>query len=295
MLEIRVLRHPYLNIYVNSFVLPGQDGAVFIDSGLNGNAHLLAPFMNEGKALIATHGHWDHIGLHSYLVEKGAALYAHKGDRKYLENHPWHWQDLFGQYREDFDLPPARETVFRDSVGGQASIDCEITDGQKLSLYGRTLTVYHTPGHSDGSVCLLEEQTGALFTGDSLMGKGFFTGLPQYTDPTAYRASMQRLKGLSADTVYSCHNEPMAGNLLANKAQDGIDTTNQTEAAVKQYLEKTKNPVLRDLTAFVCTKLGKTVGGGACVTVMAHLQELAEEYPQVLPILKSHEEAMQHV
>jgi len=293
--EIRVLRHNYLNIYVNSFVLTGETGSVFIDSGLNGNAHVFTPYLQGEMALVATHGHWDHIGLHSYLIGKGAALYAHAGDQKYLENHAWHWQDLFGQYREDFDLPPARETVFQDSIGDEVSIACQIEDGQELSLPSGTLSVIHTPGHSDGSVCLFDEQTGALFTGDSLMGSGFFTGLPQYTDPTAYRKSMQRLKGLATDTVYSCHNEPMSGKLLAQKAQDGIDMTDKTEHLIKHYLSGTQTPVLRELVSAVCEELGKSVGGGACVTVLAHLRELAERYPQVLPIIKIHEEAVKNV
>jgi len=63
--EIRVLRHNYLNIYVNSFVLTGETGSVFIDSGLNGNAHVFTPYLQGEMALVATHGHWDHIGLHS--------------------------------------------------------------------------------------------------------------------------------------------------------------------------------------------------------------------------------------
>ena len=37
------------------------------------------------------------------------------------------------------------------------------------------------------------------------------------------------------------------------------------------------------------------VGGGACVTVMAHLRELAEEFPQVVPILNTHMEVVKYV
>lgn len=293
--EIRVLNHPYLNIYSNSFALPGDGGTVLIDSGLDGNAELFAPYIGGEKAIVATHGHWDHIGLHRYLRQRGATLYAHTGDRRYFEDHAWHWQDLFGQYRNDFDLPPARETVLRQCIGGEVLIDEEITDGQTLSLFGRILEVLHTPGHSDGSVCLLEKESGALFTGDSLMGRGFFTGLPQYTDPTAYMASMQRLKTLTVDTVYSCHNEPMSGSLLAQKAQDGIDITQETEAILIRELQKTAQPTLRELVATVCQSLGKGIGGGACVTVLAHLKRLQEQFPQVAPIIFAHTEENWHV
>ncbi len=290
MKDIHVLRHNYLAIYSNSFALQGEGGTIWIDSGLNGNADILAPFLSASTALIATHGHWDHIGLHDYLKHNGARLYAHPGDRRYLEDHAWHWQDLFGQYRQDFDLPPARETVFAQSIGAPVSIDTEIADGQTLSLYGRALSVLHTPGHSDGSVCLLEEETGALFTGDSLMGTGFFTGLPQYTDPAAYIISMQRLKALTVDTVYSCHNDPMPGKLLAQKAQDGIDMTLAIENCIRENLRHTGQPVLRELVAQVCRHFDKGVGGGACVTVLAHLQRLQEEFPAVIPIVEQHQE-----
>lgn len=293
--DIKVLRHNYLTIYSNSFVLPGEDGAVFIDSGLDGNAYLFAPYIAGGKALIATHGHWDHIGLHRYLRQRGAPLYAHAGDRRYFEDHAWHWQDLFGQYRNDFDLPPARETVFAQSIGGEVFVDEEITDGQELTLFGRTLQVLHTPGHSDGSVCLYEPASGALFTGDSLMGRGFFTGLPQYTDPTAYMNSMQRLKSLTVDTVYSCHNDPMPGTDLAQKAQDGIDMTLAIEETLISLLQQTTKPTLRELVAKTCQRLDKGIGGGACVTVLAHLRVLQERFAQVRPIIFAHTEENWHV
>ena len=50
--EIRIFNHPYLNIYSNSFALPGEGGTVLIDSGLDGNAELFAPYMDGEKVYV---------------------------------------------------------------------------------------------------------------------------------------------------------------------------------------------------------------------------------------------------
>ena len=152
---VHVISHPYLGQYSNSFVMEDENCSIFIDSGLNGNANLLEPFLNkEDLVLFGTHGHWDHIGLHAYLKEKNVELYAHEGDRHYLEDFKWHWQVLFGQYANDFDLPDARWTIFQNCIGSPVTTDKTIADGDTYCFDGLIFEVIHTPGHSNGSVCL---------------------------------------------------------------------------------------------------------------------------------------------
>ena len=140
---------------------------------------------------------------------------------------------------------------------------------------------------------VFEHKNNVLFTGDTLMGKGFFSGIPQYTDPVAYIKSMEKLKKLSPDVVYSCHNEPLDGKILASKAQEGIDTVESIENWVETYLKDKSSDTdlsLRNLVAFVCEKQGKSVGGGACVSVMSHIRRLKLKYPIVEKIIHTHEE-----
>lgn len=291
---VSIIQHPYLGQYVNSFVMENGSSSVFIDSGLNVNAGLFTPYLNKKQmAVFATHGHWDHMGLHAYLQEKGAKLYAHPGDQHYLEDLKWHWKVLFAQYADDFDLPAARWTTFESGSGSPVAADIAIADGDIYRFDDLVFEVIHTPGHSDGSVCLLEQKNNVLFTGDSLMGKGFFKGVPQYTDPDAYIKSMEKLKKLSPDMVYTCHDEPLEGKFLAEKAQEGIDTVERIGNLVEIYIKEkstTADFSLRNMVAFVCEKQNKAAGGGACVSVMAHVRRLKEIYPVVDTFIQSHEE-----
>ena len=92
------------------------------------------------KALLLTHGHWDHIGDCARFVEAGVPVYAHPEDRVMLE-HP---------KVQKATIDPGR-------------IDHNLSHGSSLTLLGKTINVRHTPGHSPGSVLYyLPEQQWAI-------------------------------------------------------------------------------------------------------------------------------------
>ena len=80
-------------------------------------------------------------------------------------------------------------------------------DGDTVELAGLTFHVLHTPGHSQGSVCLEVEDV--LFTGDTLFaGTCGRTDLPG-SDSRAILESLARLRDLPYDrTIYPGHGYP---------------------------------------------------------------------------------------
>ena len=80
------------------------------------------------------------------------------------------------------------------------------TEGDFFTLGGMSFRVFHTPGHTPGSVCLLFEN--ALFCGDTLFaGSCGRTDLPG-GNPAALRASLQRLAALKGDyMIYPGHGD----------------------------------------------------------------------------------------
>lgn len=135
------------NCYV---VYDEQQNCVVIDPG--DDSETIIDFIVENEltpqAILLTHGHFDHIGAVVALKEKfDLPVYIHRDDAPMLSD-------------------PERKSIFDYGVNDEFEADHYITDGQHLKFEGLEFKVLHTPGHSKGSCCFLEEDV--LFTGDTL-------------------------------------------------------------------------------------------------------------------------------
>jgi glyoxylase-like metal-dependent hydrolase (beta-lactamase superfamily II) len=280
MYAMKVKHDPYLGIYVDSYILMESDACVFIDSGLYGQCDMIEDCVRDCETyVLCTHGHWDHIGMHKTLQELDADILASIGDKPYFEDHEWHWRMLFGQFEQDFDLPAARRKIYWAHIGSPVIPQYELEDGKKLKIGSMDFSVIAIPGHSMGSVCFLERNSGALFTGDGLIGNGFFGGTPQYMNVKHYLASMEKLMKIQCETVYSAHNPPMPGHQLADKAREGRDCCLRIDGVVRAYVrahEDDHDLSLGDMIQAVKVKEECSVGGGTCITVLAHLENIED-------------------
>ncbi len=77
------------------------------------------------------------------------------------------------------------------------------------------LVVYHVPGHSPGSIALLDSARSVLFTGDALMyerGK-LVSSPPAFTaDYVLARESLHKIASLEFDVMLGGHGDPLIGN-----------------------------------------------------------------------------------
>ena len=113
-------------------------------------------------ALLATHGHVDHVGGVSEVLaaqHHDLPVHLHPADRHMLLD-PVGTGGTLGRVlaAEELDLDPPELLYGLD-------------DGQRVSGAGMTFTAVHTPGHTQGSVCFLLEVEGEvpiLFSGDHL-------------------------------------------------------------------------------------------------------------------------------
>jgi hydroxyacylglutathione hydrolase len=128
------------------------------------------------KLIVSTHGHWDHIGDNAAVAaHTGTDIAVHPLDRDRLE-HP---VPLFAP----FEIPPCVPAV-------------ELAEGGLVRFGEIRLRVLHTPGHTEGSVCLLSEDDGLLYSGDTLFaGAWGRVDLPG-GDPAAMVGSLGRLTAL---------------------------------------------------------------------------------------------------
>ena len=144
-----------------------------------------------------------------------------------------------------------------------------------------------TPGHTSGSVCFLEESTGTLFTGDAIIGNGFFTGTPQIDCYEDYTQSMERLKGIDAKLILTDHSDPICGKDLRRFAQESQDCANRMFQAVFNYVNVASEVSVRDAAKAIAQAEGKNVGGGTCVSAAAALLEM-KNVPQAQECAKKY-------
>nr|WP_241755647.1 MBL fold metallo-hydrolase [Actinomadura sp. RB99] len=87
--------------------------------------------------------------------ENWAPIALHRGDRVL-------WRDYFGRL--------AREEKDEDDAKALRSLEPDIwlEDGGIFEIADSQLEVLHTPGHTPGSVSVISEQLGVLFSGDTL-------------------------------------------------------------------------------------------------------------------------------
>ena len=131
------------------------------------------------KLIVSTHRHWDHIGDNAAVsAATGAEIAAHVADRHGLEHPP--------ASNAPFPIPPSVPAL-------------DLAEGSVIRFGEIVLTVLHTPGHTEGSVCLMADSERLLFTGDTL-----FAGSWGRTDLTGGSEaemvdSLGRLAGLGDD------------------------------------------------------------------------------------------------
>lgn len=197
--------------------------AIAIDAAIPGLAWITGELAARGWRLaliVSTHGHWDHAGenaalqawsrdaaaapeapgphpggnaLEVHAAEHGLIIEAPDGRARRpdpsrgaeIAAHPSDWyrlldpQPLFAP----FPIPPCVPAV-------------ELAEGGVIRFGEVRLDVLHTPGHTEGSVCLISHEAGVLFSGDTLFAGGWGRVDLPGGDPAEMVASLTRLATL---------------------------------------------------------------------------------------------------
>lgn len=195
-----------------SYLVLGDERAVMVDTGMSklNLREFVKTITGLPVSVINTHGHFDHTGGNGWFDATYMHPYASREARTVFD---------FGG-GTDYPLAYPIETV---------------TEGHVFDLGGRTLEVIEIPGHSPGSIALLDEKSKLLFTGDELEAGQVLLmfGSGEYM-PTVegHQRNMTKLEERINEFDYICpgHNgTPMHNSYVdafienAQKVLDGVE------------------------------------------------------------------------
>lgn len=179
----------------NIYLVIGDDKVALIDTGTGFEAEtslwaIRSILGNRGiDYIFLTHRHFDHVGGVVHIIER---------------YHPM----VFAGH---LDAEPLRMGDSESTMGTTfcGTIPCldiiSVKDGDTIDLGGHVLQVIETPGHTIGSICLLDTVSSTLFSGDTL----FFDGIGRTDLPTGssteLRASLIKLRNYEFNALFSGH------------------------------------------------------------------------------------------
>lgn len=124
--------------------------AIVVDPAKRGVYDKLADNGISVKAIILTHGHFDHImGVHELVEKSGAKVYCHEAENDLCRDAKLNASDGI---RRPYVIEP----------------DVLLKDNEEIELAGIRLKVIWTPGHTKGSCCYYVPDKDWLISGDTL-------------------------------------------------------------------------------------------------------------------------------
>ena len=193
------------NVYL---VINGKE-LVVVDTGTSGNAKKIIAYIqkishqpSEVSTIVLTHYHMDHAGSAKELKDlTNAKVAAHVEDADFVAGKK--------------PSPKPKNVLFRVVSSfikpKPVEVDIALKDGDKIG----NLTVIYAPGHTPGSIVMLDTQRKALFVGDTLRFDGSkVTGAPkQFTwDADKEKQSIEKISLLEFDIMLPGHGEVLKAN-----------------------------------------------------------------------------------
>lgn len=207
--------HRVDGVNANPYFIVGEE-LVLVDAGMSKNPERILSYLKDVlrknpsdlRTIIITHAHVDHTGGLAALVRATHSKVAiHEQDSPYLCG------------EKKMPLPKGGIGVMFRLMSPflrAAPVKADIILHESDTIAG--MKVIHVPGHTPGSIALLDEKRKVLFSGDTIRYRdGKIEGPPaKFTpDPASALRSIEKLKQFDFDVMLAGHGEPLKGGASA--------------------------------------------------------------------------------
>ncbi|MDR6264674.1 MBL fold metallo-hydrolase [Roseobacter sp. N2S] len=245
----------------------GTESLAIVDPGPDNDAHLAALLAAiNGRPVshvVVTHSHIDHSPLSRRLsLAVDAPVLG------------------FGTANQGRS-PVMERLAAQGDLGGNEGIDADFTpderiaDGAVITGAGWALEAIHTPGHLSNHLCFAVQGTGAVLTGDHVMGWATTMVSPPDGDLTSFMASMEKMAARKGDSIYF----PGHGGAVKDPAAMVAHQIRHRKTRESQILANlgTGTPATAlGLAELIYTDVDPRLIPAAARNVFAHLIDLSE-------------------
>ena len=235
--------------FVYAYMLYGKN-IWLIDCGVAGSERTIFDYIKQTgrkeediEMLMLTHSHPDHIGAASEIKSaSGCTIAAHYAERAWIE---------------DTNLQFSKRPVpgFHNLIKESVEVGSVLEDGDILKMEGGpNIKVFHTPGHSSGSISLLVHEDNALITGDAVPIAG---DIPIYEDVTETVASLKKIKSIvDINTLLPAWSEPVEGQRVYKTINESLEYIQHIHEIIRGIENKSHNTD----PMYICAKVIETLG-----------------------------------
>ena len=217
-------------VYV--YLLIGKEGALLLDSGYGGKRwdKLVVTYTDKPVTVLITHAHIDHaLGARffedAYVHEADEDIWFESNDKAFLRKNFASFTPPILEEEESRFVLPAQTVVEADRKIPKFFLGKQVFD-----VGDRRVELVHTPGHSHGCCCFIDEEAGRCFTGDTL-SKYVWLQLHESTTLSTFEQSLKSLKEQfikkKITTIYPAHGEEMPALETVDKYFDLIEKIRQ--------------------------------------------------------------------
>ena len=204
----------------NCYLVEGETRSLLIDTGwgLANLSELVGSITSKPVNVVFTHGHPDHVNGAFQFTD----LYIKSEDEKLMEM--FYIKETREQIINRFKGILSSDFPLDDWVNAQITDPSHVSDGYIFDLGNRKLRVIECPGHTAGSICLLDTMDEILFSGDSLLSKPVLMNLETSLGLKTYLKSIEYVNTFADDfnIILSGHDEKPVDPIVIEELIRGV-------------------------------------------------------------------------